>query len=290
MSRYLKRTLTTADVGEMIGIHPDGPKDCPVLGVCGAQEAAPGLIWFSAGLESLPPGLHVVLEGNDSRVITFPTGDPRRTFAALLRHLVKDPGLKPPFQQRISPHAKISPAAFVADHVRIGDGSQVDPGAVLLDGVTIGRNCRVRSGVVIGDSGFGYSVATGSPPEEFPQVGGVWLGDDVTIGTGSTIASGTLSPTVIRNHVKTDNLVHVAHNCVIGERSILAACAEVSGSVVIGKDVWLGPNCSIRDKIQIGDGATVGIGSVVTRDVPPWTVVAGNPARVLRTVQADVGD
>ena len=102
--------------------------------------------------------------------------------------------------------------------------------------------------------------------------------DNVEIGALNTVAGGTIHPTVVEVDVKTDDHVHIAHNCRIGPRTIITACAELSGSVRIGADCWIGPNASIRDGISVGDGAFVGIGSNVIAPVLPRAIVYGNPA------------
>ena len=107
-------------------------------------------------------------------------------------------------------------------------------------------------------------------PEEllrFIHLGGVKIGNEVEIGALNSIARGTLNDTIIENGVKTDNLVHIAHNCYIGCNSLITACVELSGGVIVGKNVWIGPNSSVLEKIKIGDNAFIGIGSVVTKDV-----------------------
>lgn len=105
----------------------------------------------------------------------------------------------------------------------------------------------------------------------------------VEIGNFTTIARGTLDNTIIHSHVKIDNLVHIAHNCIIGENSMVVACAEVSGSAIVGKNCWLGVGCSTMQKIRIGENSIIGIGAVVLEDVAPGAVMAGNPAKVIRT-------
>ena len=116
----------------------------------------------------------------------------------------------------------------------------------------------------------------------FPHLGNVQIGNDVEIGALNSICRGALGNTIIGSGVKTDNLVHIAHNCVIGKNSILTACTELSGGVVIGENVWMGPNCSIKEKIEIGSNSLVGIGSVVRKNVGTNCIVAGSSAKLLR--------
>ena len=116
----------------------------------------------------------------------------------------------------------------------------------------------------------------------FPHIGGVILEDNVEVGANNTIDRGALSNTILRKDVKTDSLVHIAHNVVIGERTLIMANAMFSGSVTVGKDCWIAPSSSMRDTIKIGDNVTVGLGAVVTKNIPSKQIWTGNPARELK--------
>lgn len=156
--------------------------------------------------------------------------------------------------------------------------ARVHPTAVIYDCVTLGERVDIRAGAVIGAPGFGYVRTPSGVLHPFPQIGRVLLEDDVSIGAGTTIDRGALADTVIRRGVKIDNLVHVAHGVHIGEHTLIVAGAEISGSVKIGRCCQIGPNACIREGLTVGDGAQVGIGAVVVRDVAPGEIVVGNPA------------
>jgi acetyltransferase-like isoleucine patch superfamily enzyme len=94
--------------------------------------------------------------------------------------------------------------------------------------------------------------------------------------------AGVLSNTVINDYVKTDDHVHIAHNVEVNWGCFITACSEISGSVRIGEQSWLGPNCSVIDKVTIGAKAFIGIGAVVTKDVSSSVVLAGNPGKIVR--------
>ena len=134
-------------------------------------------------------------------------------------------------------------------------------------------------GTVIGGEGFGWY---GDPPKRFPHIGGVQIGTGVEIGSNVTIDRGALADTIIGHHVKIDNGVHVGHNAVIGDRSILTAHCVIGGSAVIGEDVWVGLGALIKNKVKVGNGATIGMGAVVVKDVPAGVTVVGNPAKELK--------
>lgn len=175
----------------------------------------------------------------------------------------------------------IGPGCVLAAGTVIGAGSTLHANVVIGPNVVIGARCEIRSGTIIGEAGFGVETDVDGSTFRLPHVGGVHIGDDVSLGSLNSVASGTLVPTVIEAHVQTDNLVHIAHNVRIGAASLLTACAEISGSVDIGRNVWIGPNASVMHKIAIGDHTVVGLGAVVTRSLPENVVVAGSPARIL---------
>ena len=132
---------------------------------------------------------------------------------------------------------------------------------------------------VIGGAGFGWY---GSPPKRFPHIAGVRIGKHVEIGSHVTIDRGALSDTIIGDHVKIDNGVHVGHNAVIGDRSILTAHCVIGGSATLGKGVYVGLGALIKNKVTVGDKAVIGMGAVVVKDVPAGVTVVGNPAKELK--------
>ncbi|MFP2770636.1 UDP-3-O-(3-hydroxymyristoyl)glucosamine N-acyltransferase [Oceanisphaera sp. KMM 10153] len=182
----------------------------------------------------------------------------------------------------IDPSAKIGQNVVIENGCVIGANSIIEHNVVLHVGTRIGKNSRIRSCSSIGGDGFGFERLDDGTPLRFPHLGGVLIGDAVEIGALNSIARGTLSDTIIRDHVKTDNLVHIAHNCFIDDGTLVAACAELSGGVRLGKRVWIGPNVAMMQKITVGDDALIGLGAVVTKNVPKSTVVAGNPAKKIR--------
>ena len=172
--------------------------------------------------------------------------------------------------------------AVIGDNVFLGDGSIIFPNVVIDDNVVIGRGSVIKSHTTIGQKGFGFEFDKDGIPFAIPHIGSVVIGDNVEIGAHNTIARGALKNTIVSDYVKTDDHVHIAHNVRVGKRTVITACAEISGSVAIGDDCHLGPNCSIMNGIALGDRALVGLGAVVIRAVPDDAVVAGNPARIIK--------
>ena len=165
-----------------------------------------------------------------------------------------------------------------ADEPVIGDGCRIGRGAVMMPRVRLGARVTIGAGAVIGDAGFGFAIGPDGTTRSIPHLGGVFIEDDVHIGALCTVAAGTISPTILRKGVKLDAQVHVAHNCEIGEGTVIAAQSGVAGSVVIGRGVMMGGQVGIADHVTIGDGARIAAKSGVIGDVAAGTTVAGYPA------------
>lgn len=218
--------------------------------------------------------------------------NPRYRFAEILNAVVTAQDLRGPltYDEKRRAHiganvtiessATIEPGATVAAGCVLKAGAYIMTGARLGPNVTVGQNSVIKENCVVGGWGYGYAMWEGKPPLRLPHLGGVVIGDNCEIGSFTTVCSGTIEPTVIRDHAKIDDHVHIAHNCIIEEAAMVVACAEVSGSVRVGKRSWLGPNCSIIDRITIGDDCVVGMGAVVLKSLPDGSVVAGNPAKM----------
>lgn len=176
----------------------------------------------------------------------------------------------------------IEPYVTISENSLIGSNSYIMSGARIGPNVIIGKNSIVRENCVIGGWGFGIAQKKGMPDIRIPHIGGVCIGDGVEVGALTTICSGTIDPTVIGDDVKIDDHVHIAHNCNIGKNSIVTASAEISGSVSVGENGWIAPNVSIINGITIGRNVTLGIGSVIIKDVDDCSVIVGNPGRVIR--------
>lgn len=165
----------------------------------------------------------------------------------------------------------LGPPAMGAD-CTIGAGAQILPGTRLGARVTIGP------GAIVGAPGFGFAAGPDGKARSIPHVGGVVIEDDVHIGALSTIAAGTLAPTVLRRGAKLDAQVHVGHNCEIGEATFVAAQTGFAGSARVGKRVLIGGQVGVADHVTIGDDAKIAGKSGVIGDVPAGATYAGYPA------------
>ena len=160
----------------------------------------------------------------------------------------------------------------------VGEGSRVAPTAILGPRVVLGARVTLGAGAVVGHPGFGWAFGPEGAIRALPQLGGVVIEDDVSIGPLCTVDAGTLGPTRIRRGAKLDAHVHVGHNGDVGEGSILAAQCGLAGSVTLGRGVLVGGQAGFADHVTVGDGARVAAKSGVIGDVPAGAVVAGYPA------------
>lgn len=279
-----------------------------------SESSATAALKSNAGTVVLKPGL----------VAEYPHGkcvlevDQPKLWFSRAAQLVKRPSLAVGIAPGavVSQDAKVDQAvvvgscAVVASQARIGGGTRIDAGAVIGEGVRIGMECHiyprvviypgttignrvvVHAGAVLGGDGFGYvrDEATGAYTQ-FPQQGRLVIEDDVEIGANSTIDRGALEETRIRKGAKIDNLVHVGHNCDIGENVILVALTGISGSSSIGKGAVLAGQVGIGDHVKVGPGVILGgqsgvfNGKTLTNEGQrPGAVMFGTPARPLRQV------
>jgi UDP-3-O-[3-hydroxymyristoyl] glucosamine N-acyltransferase len=144
-------------------------------------------------------------------------------------------------------------------------------------GCTLGARCVVHSGAVIGADGFGMA-REGGRWIKIPQVGAVRIGDDVEIGANTAIDRGALDDTIIEDGVKLDNLIQVAHNCVIGAHTVIAGCTGISGSVTIGRNCMIGGAVGFVGHISICDNVSISAFTLITKSITrPGTYTSGMP-------------
>ena len=171
----------------------------------------------------------------------------------------------------------IYPFVFIGSGVKIGDDTRIYANCSIREGCTVGNRVIIHAGAVIGSDGFGFAK-DGKAYYKIPQVGTVQIDEDVEIGANCTIDRAALGTTWIKRGVKIDNLVHIAHNVVVGEDTVLVAQVGISGSTRIGNNVTLAGQVGIIGHLTIGDNAMVGAKSGVAADVGAGKVVSGIPA------------
>jgi len=275
-----------ADLAVRFGCDLRGDPDTVVDRVASLQDAGPGAVSFLANPQyrrHLPStrATAVVLDAATAPqcpVAALVTGNPYATYARIAQLLyplpavvggrhptaVVEPGAV------IDPTAWIGPNAYVANGVRIGRRASVGAGSVLLEraqvgddtllmarvtlcaGTTVGERCVLQPGCVIGGDGFGHAPDRDGYVK-VPQVGSVVIGNDVEVGSNSTIDRGAIGDTVIEDGVKIDNLVQVGHNVRVGAHTVMAACVGISGSTTIGKRCLLGGMVGVAGHLTICD-------------------------------------
>ena len=155
----------------------------------------------------------------------------------------------------------------VGDNVVIGSNSIIHANVTIENNVKIGMNCVLFSGSRIGTDGFGYAPDDDGSWSKIPQTGGVIIEDNVDIGANTTIDCGAIDNTIIKSGVKIDNLVHIAHNCLIGENTIIAAMAGFAGSAKIGKNCMIGGGARIGPNISIADKTVISPTTPIARSI-----------------------
>jgi UDP-3-O-[3-hydroxymyristoyl] glucosamine N-acyltransferase len=178
---------------------------------------------------------------------------------------------------RIGDSTHVSAHVYIGPNTKVGDNVVIHPNVTIYGDTSIGRNVTIHSGTVIGKPGFGFEKDENGSWIMFPHIGRVIIEDDVVIGGNNAVDRGALEDTVIGSGTKTDNLVHIGHGVKIGKNCILTACVQTSGSI-IGDNTWIGPNSSMIQNLRIGRNCLAGVGSVIIRNIPDNTTVAGNPA------------
>jgi UDP-3-O-[3-hydroxymyristoyl] glucosamine N-acyltransferase len=234
------------------------------------------------------------VNGGSRRVALLKVDDPYLSFLQILQKL------QPPIESQASgvhetaviassavvdPTAAVGAHAVIGERVRVGANTKISHGTVVerdvvlgSDGViypnvTIRARCQIgnrviiHSGAVIGSDGFGFVPKQDGTYEKIPQVGIVVVEDDVEIGANSTIDRATLGETRIGRGVKLDNLVHVAHNVVIGENTVIAAQTGISGSARIGKNVMMGGQVGLVGHIEVADNVKLMAQSGVSKSL-----------------------
>jgi UDP-3-O-[3-hydroxymyristoyl] glucosamine N-acyltransferase len=316
----MKRSLR--EIAEAVDARLQGDGSLQVGGVASIGSASKNDLVFveeeKSLLRALQSGAGAVIAGE------FATGSsgkpvlinshPKLTFAKAARFLQdggrdgRDSGIDATAVVNPSAHLAlgvvVGERAVIAEDAEIGEGTRIGAGCVIGRGVKVGRECDVypnvtiypgttlgdrvivHAGAVLGSDGFGYvRDAKSGRYEKFPQVGKLVIEDEVEIGANTTIDRGALDETRIGRGTKIDNLVHIGHNCRIGENVVIAAQTGLSGSIVIENNVVLGGQVGIGEHARIEEGVMLGgQGGVLPNKVLRGKGVAfwGTPAQPVR--------
>ena len=167
---------------------------------------------------------------------------------------------------------------FIGDNVKIGNNCKIYPGTKILNDTIIGNSCIIHSSCSIGSDGFGFAPNDDGTYKKIPQTGNVVIGENVEIGSNSTIDRATIGSTIIKDGVKLDNQIQIAHNVEIGENTAIAAQSGIAGSTKIGKNCMIGGQVGIIGHLKIGDNVKIQAQAGVTSDVESNARITGTPA------------
>ncbi len=169
------------------------------------------------------------------------------------------------------------PGSFVGEGAVVGRDVTLMAGAVVCAGCEVGDRSWLNPGAVVGGEGFGFARAA-EGWVKIPQVGRAVLGEDVELGSNTTVDRGALSDTRLERGVKLDNLVQIGHGATVGEHSLMVATVAVGGSTAVGRNVTLAARATVLGHLDVGDGATVAAQGMLTHDLAPGERVSGVPA------------
>jgi UDP-3-O-[3-hydroxymyristoyl] glucosamine N-acyltransferase len=307
--------VTLEDLARLVGGTVQGVCEEKLVGITGIREARKGQITFLVnpkyGKDLEATQASAVIVGSKLPQTSKPlliTSNPYLAYARIAQFFAPQPSHPPGISSlahcgedcrigekvsiyplvylgdrvEIEDGVTLYPGVYVGDSVRIGKDSIIYPNVSILSGTIIGQRVIIHSGTVIGSDGFGF-VPDGMIQVKIPQTGIVQIDDDCEIGANNTIDRAAFGKTWIKTGVKTDNLVHVAHNVVVGEHSLLIAQVGISGSTTIGQGVILAGQVGVVGHITIGDRVRVGGKSVVIKSIPSGEVVSGNPTMPQQT-------
>ncbi len=302
-------------VAALVGGSLSGDGSIEISDVRGIEDAGEGHVTFVSKKKFFPllaesKASAVIVEREiDTNIPQIVMASPMLAFAKLLNAFHPETKPKPHIDSRaalgqnvtLGTDVTISPFVCIGDNVSIGQGAVLHPGvvvgpgcrigdeAVLHPNVTLYRNTilgnRVilHAGAVIGADGFGYTPDETGYHVKIPQIGQVVIEDDVEIGANTCIDRGTVGNTTVKQGTKIDNLVQIAHNCTIGEHSILVSQVGISGSCILGHHVVLGGQAGLADHVKVGDQAMLAAQSGTFRDVESKSAQGGYPSVPIMT-------
>ena len=305
--------FTAKQIADLIQGKVEGNEQATVRTFAKIEEGVPGAISFLSN----PKYTHYIYETKSSVVLVKEDAVFEKPVSTTLirvknayecvAKLLQFYESAKPRKTGIDPLASISPKATIGEDVYIGafavigdgavigNGSQIYPHVVIGDGVTIGANCvlyanvtiyqgcklgnnvTIHAGAVIGADGFGFAP-NAEGYDKIPQIGIVVIEDDVEIGANTCVDRSTMGQTIIHKGVKLDNLIQVAHNCEIGENTVMSAQVGMAGSTKIGKWCMVAGQAGFAGHIHIGDQTLVGAQAGLMKDTKPGDKVMGSPA------------
>jgi UDP-3-O-[3-hydroxymyristoyl] glucosamine N-acyltransferase len=311
--------MKVSEIARILGARVVGDPSQEIRGVAGLDDAGPDDLSYAEGARGRAKAFSSragcilveegrVIEGRTTLAVPNPKWAFVRASEALRPRRPHEPEIHPTAvihpQAQLAENVSVGPHTVVERQVRVGPRTRLAAGVTLGEGVEVGADCVLHprvtvypgarignrvilhAGVVIGSDGFGYVFAEGRH-HKFPQIGSVVIGDDVEIGSNTTVDRGSLGTTVIGEGTKIDNLVQIAHNVRIGRHTVIAAQTGISGSAEIGDyvvmagQVGVGPRVHIEDQAVIAGQSGVLDGKTVRKGSTVW----GTPARPIANIK-----
>ena len=186
----------------------------------------------------------------------------------------------------IGKNVKILGGVYIGSKVKIEDNTLIYSNVSIYSETKIGKNCIIHANSVLGSDGLGFANKD-EKWEKIEHLGIVKVENEVEIGSGCTIDRSSTGETLLKSGVKLDNQVHIAHNCEIGENTIIAGQVGIAGSSILGKNVKIGGQAGISGHLKIGDNVEIAGGSGVIKDIPENSKVMGYPAKNIRQFLKD---
>lgn len=187
-------------------------------------------------------------------------------------------------KSKIGSKVYVGANSYIGNDVKIGNGTKILQNVVILGKTTIGNNCRIKSNTSIGGEGFSFIYHEGKHVH-FSHTGEVVIGNNVWIGSNTTIEKSTIDKTIIANNVKIDDLVHIGHNTLVEDFTQVTVGSMVLGRAKIGKKCWIAPNSVIENGCSIGNNCLVGTSSLVRKSFGDDSILVGSPAKILRKIK-----
>jgi UDP-3-O-[3-hydroxymyristoyl] glucosamine N-acyltransferase len=311
----LIRTKKLSDLALMVGALAPKDVDPKIIGVAPFESAGPGQItWaatpaFLSQLEQCQATAIIVPKSFETKAkIILKVDQPQVAFARISQYfnppihsyksidetarigsettIAESTGIGPYTvignRVKIGKRVTIYPNVVIENDVTIGDDTIIYPHVSISPKCTIGHRVIIHAGTSIGSDGFGFAP-DGRSYHKIPQLGSVRIDDDVEIGANNTIDRATFGQTWIKEGVKTDNLVHIAHNVVVGAHTVIVAAVGISGSVTIGNHCIIAGQVGIAGHLSIGDHVTIGPQAGVAKSIENNQIVSGSPTMPHKT-------
>lgn len=287
--------FTAKQIADLIQGRVEGDENAPINSFAKIEEGKPGAISFLSN----PKYTHFIYDTQSSVVLInedvvlekpvkatlIRVKNAYESVAKLLQFyqsmMPKKTGISPlafvSEKATIGKDCYIAPFVYIGDGVTIGDNCMINPNVTIYDGCKIGNRVTIHAGAVIGADGFGFAPSADGY-DKIPQIGIVVIEDDVEIGANTCVDRSTMGATIVHKGVKLDNLIQVAHNCEVGENTVMSAQSGMAGSTKIGAWCMVGGQAGFSGHIQIADKTFIGAQAGVIGNTKGGEKLLGAPA------------